>query len=502
MKNKIEGLDNIKPIKSISFPTESNLSIATNRFLEILSYSGEISVRDTGILSKKYNNVISTHTIPRLSKAGYITRIDKTVLFKKNDFSFDINKSMEKEIARPAYILTEQGREALAIQNKGMFGYSLSICPSFSGVYNIAKRNINQEISSALVLCDLLNINSTYCTHPHIYNELDYECGECENNLSNTNITIKPNYLSALKNFGGEETVGYTFRVFQNTNFYDDHIKGIQARMFLCVSNTLFFLYIMDNKSIMNRKLSLEFRNEKPKKNNLLISEDNSIFPSNYCFNYNGPYCGNAIFCIESINQIANIFDIKRKPRHIYDSYNNKKEVPSRKNIQAIVNMLYDNSYLVIRNLPNLYEHFKMLLLPYEVKAVINSFFFSESDLSSMQTFYEIYYTQNNYARGIKKFGVNTRKFGKEYVAPVDAFTHEGKAVFYMWELDIAKIHKAIYDNVRKGKIFCCFDDQVEIFTQIFRCYQSDKDTTYNIKIKSIDRKSVIDILKNEGFYH
>lgn len=59
-KNNIE----LKEIKQIE---GSNLSIATNKFLEILAISGEISVRDIGLLSKKYKD-INVHVVPSLAK--------------------------------------------------------------------------------------------------------------------------------------------------------------------------------------------------------------------------------------------------------------------------------------------------------------------------------------------------------------------------------------------------------------------------------------------------
>lgn len=52
-KNNIE----LKEIKQIE---GSNLSIATNKFLEILAISGEISVRDIGLLSKNIKILMFT----------------------------------------------------------------------------------------------------------------------------------------------------------------------------------------------------------------------------------------------------------------------------------------------------------------------------------------------------------------------------------------------------------------------------------------------------------
>ena len=125
--------------------------------------------------------------------------------------------------------------------------------------------------------------------------------------------------------------------------------------------------------------------------------------------------------------------------------------------------------------------------------------FFEESELTTLQSYYDIYYERNNYRRGIKKYGVNTKTHNYELIAPIDGFTHAGKAVFYLWELDIPKIHKAIYDNAPNGKIFCFFKDQINIIKKIFECYKINESITFNIQIKLISRFDVLAFLEENN---
>lgn len=478
-KNNIE----LKEIKQIE---GSNLSIATNKFLEILAISGEISVRDIGLLSKKYKD-INVHVVPSLAKKGYIRKIEKAVVIKQANVSYDVNRSKERDVAKKSYILTEKGKEALLQQNYNLFGYPIEyVAPMFHGESDVSCRNSNQEVASSLVLCELLNINALYSNHPHIYNEIDFDL---KHNLIDN---VSEDWI----NFVSEVPVAYSMRVFKNTDIYDDHIKGIQAKMFICANHSIFLVYIMDNKSMENRGNTIESRNEKAKKNNLLYQGlTGGILPHNYACIENGAYFGNALFVIDNINQVSNIFDLKRKSRTIYDSYHRKKEVASRRNIQSIVNNLFTNSFLIIKNDKHLQEHFKMLLYDFSTKKLINSIFFDENEITVIESFYRQYCATNGYYKGITKYAVNTKKYDVASVVPVDDFTIDGKAIYYLWELDIVKLHKSIYENAPNGKIFCCFEDQEEIIKKVIDCYRVVENSKFNINIRSIPRELVLEML-------
>lgn len=476
-----------KKMVAISNNNGSKLAIATNKFLEILAISGEISTKDIGILSKKYKD-INVHVVPTLVKYGYIKKINKVVITKKADVSYDVNRRNEKFISKASYILTEQGKDALVEQNSDLYSYPINhISIPFRGESAVNNRNSNQEVAGALVLCELLNINALYSNHPHIYNEVDYDR---ENNLIEK-ITDE-NFL----NFVSEEPVAYTMRVFNKTKLYDDHIKGIQSKMFICANSTIYFVYILDNKSMLNRANTLEARNEKAKKNNLLYRGINEgLLPRKYTCIENGAYFGNALYVIENVNQLSNIFDLKRKSRTIIDSYYRKKVVASRRNIQSIVHSLFTNSYLLIRNDKNLKVQFEMLLYDISKKKLINSIFFDDGEITPIDAFYRMYCATNGYFKGIVKFGVNTKKYDVASVVAVDDFTIDGIAIYYLWELDIVKIHKSIYENAQGGKIFCCFDDQKEILLKIIDCYRLTDTSDFGIDIRTIPRELVLKML-------
>lgn len=483
---KENNQNTVKKMVAISQNNGSKLAVATNKFLEILATSGEISTKDIGILSKKYKD-INVHAVPTLVKYGYIKKINKVVITKKADVSYDIKRRNEKFISKASYILTEQGKEALVEQNRSLYGYPINhISIPFRGESSVNSRNSNQEVASALVLCELLNVNALYSNHPHIYNEVDYDI---EHNLIEKTDEDFLNFIS-------EEPVAYTMRVFNKTKLYDDHIKGIQSKMFICANNTIFLVYILDNKTMANRANTLESRNEKAKKNSLLYKGMNEgILPRNYACIENGAYFGNALYVIENINQLSNIFDIKRKSRTIIDSYYRKKVVASRRNIQSIVHSLFTNAYILIRNDKNLKVQFDMLLYDMSKKKLINSIFFDENEITPIDAFYRMYCATNGYFKGIVKFGVNTKKYDVASVVAVDDFTVDGKAIYYLWELDVAKIHKSIYENSQGGKIFCCFDDQKEILLKIIDCYRLTETSDFRIDIRTIPRELVLQML-------
>ena len=158
--------------------------------------------------------------------------------------------------------------------------------------------------------------------------------------------------------------------------------------------------------------------------------------------------------------------------------------------------MQFQNYYLLIRNYDFVKSQYKYIMLPLEAKEKINSLFFEKNEIATTSLYLKKYYEANDY-RVIKKFkyGMNMYKVPLIRISPTTTFTKDGNPIYYLWDLDILRIHKAIMDDSEKPKIFCFFKDQIDIITEIINCYRKDKNTKMHINTRIIERSFADSIL-------
>lgn len=487
--NKSQNFDNTILYSAIAKPKNNKSSEAVHAYLRVLTLSREISTTDEAILSKKYN-YLSPHMIPKLIKNKYIKKVPTTTkIFEKKD-KFDNVYDKRKITVKGGHMLTESGKNAIEYQNRELYGYALNQLSKYTGKSDIDGRQARQDLAATLVLCELCDINYTYTSHPHIASELLFEHPEYEGNEGKKYLT------NALENCYSDNPIAYPLLCFNKTYENLDFTLGIQAKLIICDKKEMFPVYNFDYYSFDNPYNSFFARSEKPSLRDFATTRaSNKSTPYKYPIGSNNYYTGRAIATISNISNIRNIFDINKENGFKVDEYLNK--IPTvRQNIKNIFNMQFQNFYLLVRNYDFVKSQYKYIMLPLKAKEKINSLFFEEAELATSSLYLKKYYEINSY-KAIKKFkyGMNMHKVPLSRLSPTTTFTKEGNPIYYLWDLDILRIHKAIMDNSEKPKIFCFFEDQIDIITEIINCYRKNKNTKMNISTRIIKRNFADNIL-------
>lgn len=483
--NKSESYGNVVLLSTIAKPISSINSRELHSYLEILTMTGEISTVDEGLLAKKYKG-LAVHVIPKLIKNKYIKKVPRVEKTTKRKNKFENTYDKEINIAKASHVLTNGGKEAILFQNSERYGYMLKHLQSFLGKLNVLQRQSSQELASALVLCSLLDINFSYNTHPHIANEILYEFPELDNDKSKLEIK------KALEKCKSNNPIAYSVNCFLKTADYMDFFLGTQAKVLICDKNEIFPVYVLDNYSTQNPYRSIYAKNEKGILNNYLTTPTTKkSTPYNYPFSKSNGLNGKAIATISSLKNIPNVFDINKKNGFYINEYLEKKEM-CRKNIRNLLKLKFESCYLLIRSDKKLKEQYNFIMLNEKEKIKINEMFFNKEEISNNALYLNQYFNLNEYRVAKKiKYELNMSKVPLYKISPTTTFTKEGNPVYFVWDLDIMKIHKAIMDSSSKSKIFCFFDDQVEIISKIIDCYKQNKDSKMGIKTRIIPRKSV-----------
>lgn len=487
--NKSQSFDNTVLYSAIANPKNNKSSEAIHAYLRVLTLSREINTTDEAILSKKYN-YLSPHMIPKLIKNKYIKKVPTmTKTIEKKD-KFDNVYDKRKISVKGGHVLTEGGKNAIEYQNRELYGYALSQLAKYTGKADIEGRQARQDLAATLVLCELCDINYTYNSHPHIAGELLFEHPEYNNNKGKKQLT------DALRNCYSNKPIAYPLLCFNKTYENLDFIFGLQAKLIICDKEEMLPVYNFDYYSFNNPYSSLFAKNEKSSLKDFATTKtSNKSTPYKYPIRNNNYYIGRAIATISNMSNIKNIFDINKKNGFKIDEYLNK--IPTtRQNIKNIFSMQFQNYYLLIRNYDFVKSQYKYIMLPLEAKEKINSLFFEKNEIATTSLYLKKYYEANDY-RVIKKFkyGMNMYKVPLIRISPTTTFTKDGNPIYYLWDLDILRIHKAIMDDSEKPKIFCFFKDQIDIITEIINCYRKDKNTKMHINTRIIERSFADSIL-------
>lgn len=461
--NKFE--DKLTLYAPVEKPSKNSNSNGATIYLKILSYAGEMATTDEGLLAKKYKT-LTTNVIPKLVKYGYITKQKSKTVVTSQISRFGKEYGKIKSNIHSSHQLTMIGKRALLYQNKNAFGYELKQTLT-SNVPSYYKRRFNsQDISSLLVLYELLDIDYFYDSHPHIGNEILYE-----NNIFDHNDNYEL-LKEGLEKCYSEKPIGYATKIFSNTVDYMDYFLGMVCRGFICYNKETFPVYVFDNYDVKTEQRRFIAKNEKNKILNAFSQENvKKSTPYQYPLKTSKNFIGNAFCTVATNSRIENIFDIKKSPLKKVDEYGFVK-TQSYKLIKTLVSIGYEHIYLLVRNYKFLKEQYNLCIAKYEDKEKINSSILKNQELDTSNYFLKEYYRKNKYIGKNVKYGYNMEKVAAYDICPTHHFTILGNPIYLLWDLDIIKIHKAIVDFSEKEKIFYFFEEQKDIVLSILNCYK------------------------------
>lgn len=472
----------------IEKPNNSPNCKATMTFLDILTYSGEIATVDEGILATKYKT-LTTNVIPKLIKYGYLKKkkSEKRKKIVKSHLGQEIDEKIE--ILPASHTLTPDGEKALMYQNRDFFKFNFDCIYNRKALSNYNNRFNLQDFSSLLVLFEMLDINYSYHTHPKIGNEYCFE-NEITDLGKQTGEIMKSLDFDCF-----DEPLGYTTRVFSKTTLYLDYFFGLICRGFICANKECFPVYVFDNFDIKNTYKRIKGKNERKKIIEIFSTKNvKRLSPYNYPISAEKQFLGNAFCTVANNSRIENVFVIKKQSTKYIDDYGIVKE-RHNKNIRSLISIGYKKIYLLVRNYKYLKEQFALCLANFSEIDKINNLYIEDYSIDKTNIYLKNYYKENGYTGNNNKYGFYMNKVSPYDVCPTHTFTSDGCPIYFLWDLDIIKIHKAIMDHSVKEKVFVIFEEQLEIFIRIINCYKFGEQML-GITVEFIEMNDALKIIK------
>lgn len=455
----------------LAYPPTNNNALGAYAFINILLASGEISTIDEALLTTKFKT-LNTNVIPKLVKYGYIKKrdrkVDKEILKTQYGTIYD----KRERVVRAGHILTTSGKKALEVQNKDIFGYYINKKGTKNTPTDIRNRNQMQDVASLLVLFELLGIDYSYNSHPPIVSEFLYSVGK----------SLKTNEMQliekSLEKCISDKPIGYSFNIYSKTSVFLDKLFGLICKGFICQNEECFPVYVFDNYDINSEQRRFNSHVEHKKIKEIFSTKDiKKLTPYNYPIDIDNSFLGNAFCTVANEKNIQNIFDIKKKPLKYIDQYGLIKS-KNYKIIKSLSNIGYRHVFLLVRNFKYLKEQYALDLASYSDKQRINQLFLEdfEDELDKAKIFLPDYYIKNKYkSKGIK-YGFDMTKVSPAEICPTENFTIYGNPMYLLWELDVAKINRAVLDFSKETKYFFFFEEQKDIALNIL----------YNFKINDV----------------